>query len=137
MAGDGRLLVADTYNYRVQLLGPNGEPMAAWGWHLFWLWPRPAHGREGFGETASAAFGCGTGLIHVADAKDRRVVMLDEHGNFVSELHIPDSAGKAQTPIQVAVSPDGRTVYATDIANNRVLVLAVDFATTETKEKTP
>ena len=54
--------------------------------------------------------------------------MLDEQGRFVCQFHIPDSSGKAQTPIRLAVSPNGRTVYAADIANNRILMLAVDFS---------
>lgn len=124
VADNGRLLVADTYNYRVQLLDPDGGARAAWGWHLFWLWPRPNDGDKGFGEATSAAFGAD--VIHVADSKNRRLVMLDAHGHFVTGWKVPGATGKAQTPIQVALSPDGKTVYTTDIANNRLAVLGVE-----------
>lgn len=110
VADDGYLLVADTYNYRVQLLSRAGEPEAAWGWHLFWLWPRPAHGREGFGETASAAFGYRSGLIHAADAKDRRVVMLDENGGFrqrISHTRFRRKSADANPGGRLSRCPDG------------------------------
>ena len=126
VADDGRILVADAYNYRVQRFSPAGEPQAAWGWHILWLWPLPAGGAQGFGESTGAAFGPDTPWIHVADARNYRVAMLDEHGRFVSEYTLSHRRGGPYSPMQVAVSPDGKTVYATDLANDRVVVLGVE-----------
>ncbi len=44
-----------------------------------------------------------------------------------SEGHYPSTTYKALfgSPEHIAASPDGSTVYATDLARNRVLVLAV------------
>lgn len=124
-AGDDGILVADAYNYRVQLFESNGKPRAAWGWHALWLWPFPWGGTAGFGEATGAAFGDGQPWIHVADARNYRVVMLDEKGRFVTDYTLSHRRGGPFSPMQVAVSPDGRRVYATDLANDRVIALSV------------
>ncbi|CAN5147126.1 hypothetical protein BH24PSE2_BH24PSE2_06760 [soil metagenome] len=123
---DGRVLVADAYNYRVQLFDPDWQPQAAWGWRVLWLWPRPAGGDQGFGEATGVAFGHGTGLVHVADARNYRVSMLDARGGFVTDYTLSHRRSGPYSPMQVAVSPDGTTLYATDIANDRVIVLTVE-----------
>ena len=41
---DGTIYVADYM--QDQLLGVGGVPQVAWGWHLFWLWPRPNFGAK-------------------------------------------------------------------------------------------
>lgn len=125
VAEDGRILVADAYNYRVQLFEPNGAPSGARGWHVLWLWPLPSGGTAGFGEATGATFGAGSGRIHVADARNYRVVMLDEGGRFVTDYVLSHRRGGPFSPMQVAVSPDGRQLYATDLANDRVVVLTV------------
>ncbi|MBA3562571.1 MAG: 6-bladed beta-propeller [Gammaproteobacteria bacterium] len=123
---DGRVLVADAYNYRLQRFDADWQPQAAWGWHVLWLLPRPAGGDNGFGEATGAAFGGDTGLMHVADARNYRVAMLDEQGRFVTDYTLSHRRGGPYAPMQVAVSADGATLYATDIANNRVLILAIE-----------
>jgi DNA-binding beta-propeller fold protein YncE len=125
VAEDGRILVADAYNYRVQLFEPNAAPSDAWGWHVLWLWPLPSRGTAGFGEATSATFGAGSGRIHVADARNYRVAMLDAGGRFVTDYVLSHRRSGPFSPMQVAASPDGRQVYATDLANDRVVVLSV------------
>jgi DNA-binding beta-propeller fold protein YncE len=126
LAEDGGVLVADAYNYRVQRFGPDGRPRAAWGWDVLWLLPRPAGGARGFGEATGVASGRDQGLIHVADSRNYRVVMLDARGRFITDYTLSHRRGGPFAPMQVAAAPDGRRVYATDLANDRVLVLAVD-----------
>lgn len=125
VSGDGRVLVADAYNYRVQRFDVDWQPRAAWGLHVLWLWPRPAGGDKGFGEATGVAFDHETGLIHVADARNYRLAMLDARGDFVTDYTLAHRRGGPYAPMQVAVSPDGQTLYATDIANDRVVVLTV------------
>jgi hypothetical protein len=36
---EGKLLVADAYNYRIQWFDAGGNPIRRVGDHLFWLWP--------------------------------------------------------------------------------------------------
>ena len=65
------------------------------------------------------------GTIHVADSGNHRVVMLSANGAYQADWAIPDADPNVFSPEQIAVSPNGSTVYATDLAGNRVLVLAV------------
>lgn len=125
-ASDGRVLVADAYNYRVQLFEADGTARTAWGWHVLWLWPLPWGGTGGFGEATGVASSPGQPWIHVADARNYRLVMLDERGRFVTDYTLSHRHGGPFSPMQVAASPDGRRIYATDLANDRVTVLTVD-----------
>lgn len=118
------LLVADAYNYQVQWFDLEGQPLRRVGHHLFWLWPRPVTSTAGFFVPTDAAIGR-NGVIHVADSGNHRVVMLSPNGEYVAEWRIPDADRNVYSPEHVAASPDGSTVYATDLAGNRVLVLAV------------
>jgi copper ion binding protein len=120
----GRLLVADAYNYQLQWFDERGSSQRRLGHRLLGLWPRPADGRQGFNVPTGVAVGP-EGRIHVADSANHRVVMLDPEGGYLAEWRIPDANPKIYSPEQVAVSPDGATVYATDLAGNRLIVLAV------------
>ena len=122
---DGHLLVADAYNYRLQLFEAGGDPIAVWGWHLLWVCPRPAAATTGFDVPTGVAADVQGRFVHVADSANYRVVMLDREGRFVTDFKIEDRKGAFNTPVALAVSPDGRRVYATDIANDRVVVLEV------------
>jgi len=123
---NGGILVADAYNHRIQWFTRTGDPRASWGWHLFWLVPRPASGRDGFHVPTGVAFDPVHRLVHVADSANHRVVMLDANGAFVADWALPEP-GEQYGPTMVAVSPDGTRVYATDTAKNRIVVLEVQF----------
>lgn len=118
------LIVADAYNYRLQEFSSRGDHRASWGWHLFWLWPRGADGRDGFNVPTGVAWDRSHELIHVADSANHRVVMLDRDGAFISEWSIPEPSAQ-YGPTMIAASPDGNRVYATDTAANRIIVLKV------------
>lgn len=124
ITGQRELLVADAYNYQLQWFDLDGQPLRRVGYHLFWLWPRPVTSTAGFFVPTDAAIG-GGGFMHVADSGNRRVVMLSAESAYVAEWRIPDADPTVFSPEHVATSPDGSTVYATDLAGNRVLVLAV------------
>ncbi|MGH7955508.1 MAG: NHL repeat-containing protein, partial [Opitutaceae bacterium] len=131
ISSDGTLIVADAYNYQLQWFDPDGQPTRRVGRHLLWLWPRPASATKGFAvPTGIAVAG---DFIHVADSGNHRVVMLTPRGEYVAELKIPDPMPAIHSPEKVAVSPDGRTVYATDYAANRIAVLRVVWGTARTR----
>ena len=46
-------------------------------------------------------------------------------GAYLADWRIPDANLDIYSPEHIAVSPDGSTIYATDLAANRVLVLSV------------
>ena len=121
---DGELLVADAYNYQLQWFDPQGRSQRRAGYHLLWLWPRPAGSRAGLNVPTGATAGP-DGLIHVADSGNHRVVMLSQRSEYLTQWAIPEADPRINSPEQIAVSPDGGTVYATDFAGNRVIVLRV------------
>ena len=123
---DGTLLVADAYNYQVQTFTSNGQPQSAWGWQLFWLVPRPNNEHRGFKVPTGAVFSSDEKVIHVADSGNHRVVMLDSKGAFITDWFLPDVDVQIYTPVSIAVSPDGKTAYAADIVNGRIIVLSIE-----------
>lgn len=105
--------VADAYNHRIQQFDRKGTHQASWGWHLFWLVPRPASGRDGLHALTGVAFDPVHQLIHVADSANRRVVMLDAHGAFIADWALPETSER-YSPTMLAASSDGDRVYVTD-----------------------
>lgn len=51
--------------------------------------------------------------------------MLSPDGGVLGAWKIPKADPRVYSPEQIAASPDGTTVYATDFAGNRVIVLSV------------
>jgi len=120
----GRIFVADAYNYRVQVFDLEGQHVVSWGRHVGRTVPRPGADTAGFNVPTGVAHDTSHGLLHVADSANRRVVMLDAEGSFISAWALKEPK-ENYSPTMVAVSPDGSRVYATDTANDRVLVLGV------------
>jgi len=118
------LVVADAYNYELQWFDSNGEQSRSLGYQLLWLWPRPGEGESGFNVPTSVAIGP-TGLIRVADSANHRVVMLSAGGKLLGQWKLPRPNPRIYSPEQIAVSPEGKTVYATDLGGSRVVVLEV------------
>lgn len=121
---DGQVVVADAYNYELQWFDANGDAIRRVGYHLFWLWPRPASSTAGFSVPTGASAGP-NGIIHVADSANHRVVMLSARGTFLADWRIPDADRDIYSPEQIAASPDGSTAYATDLGGDRIVVLDV------------
>lgn len=121
---NGDLIVADAYNYQLQWFDASGRAICRAGYHLFFLWPRPADGERGFNVPTSVAVG-GDGRLHVADSANHRIVALSARGDYAGEWRLPNAPSGVNTPEQIAMSPDGTTLYTTDLPGNRVLVLKV------------
>lgn len=125
IAPDGGLLVADAYNYQLQWFDRAGRSVRRAGQHFLRLWPRPSSGDAGFNVPTSAVAD-GHGRLHVADSGNHRIVALSSGGGYLGEWKIPDPEPEIYSPEQLALSPDGGTLYATDLAKNRVLVLRAE-----------
>lgn len=120
----GDILVADAYNYELQWFTESGDAFREVGYRLFSAWPRPATGLVGFNAPTDAAVGP-HGRISVADSANHRVVMLSPDGKFETAWKIPNPVREIFSPEHIAVSADGKTVYATDFAANRLIVLNI------------
>jgi sugar lactone lactonase YvrE len=124
VTAQSEILVADAYNYQLQWFDTSGQPLRRAGYHLFWLWPRPTASTTGFYVPTDAAADP-RGIIHVADSGNHRIVMVSPAGEYVAHWQIPNASLDVFSPEHIAVSPDGSTLYATDLAGGRVLVLTV------------
>jgi len=126
---DGRILVADAYHHRIQRFRPDGEPEASWGRHLAWLVSRPDGDTTGLSIPTGVCAVPDSDLMAVADSGNGRVLLLDGEGRVVDAWTLPnageDGDGGWHSPIGVAAAPDGRRLYLTDFAGDRVIVLRV------------
>ncbi len=116
---DGRLLVADAYNNRIQLFTPDGKAVARWG-GLFGLGiPGSAPGsfRVAIGVAVDAS-----NRIYVADFENHRIQVFTDHGRHLSTFGSRGTRpGEFERPTDLAIGPDGR-IFVVDFGNDRVQV---------------
>ena len=115
---DGSVYVTDTWNHRIQKFTRDGRPIKTWGQYGQPVLDLP--------ETASSLWGPrgiaidARGRILVADTGNKRIVIFDQDGNYVTEFGTGGfDPGQFDEPVAVAVAPSG-TVYVTDTWNQRV-----------------
>lgn len=108
---DGRLLVADSKNHRIQKLDRNGNSVGVFGG------PTPGDGPGQFREPCGVA-AAPDGSIYVADTWNHRIQKLDANGTFLLQWKEQDPAFWG--PRAVAVGPNG-VVYVSDTGNKRIL----------------
>lgn len=119
--GSGRVYVADTYNDRIRVISREGQvgTLAGGAW--------PGH-RDDVGEAArfdtpSALAVDATGVVWVADTRNRAIRRIDAHG-VVSTL-FRGSGRDLVRPISMAVTRDG-FLYVGDMATGCVLQFTRD-----------
>ncbi|MFN2274601.1 MAG: flippase activity-associated protein Agl23 [Anaerolineales bacterium] len=119
-SADGKLVVADSDNHRIQIFSSSGEPLLAWGQYAdAGLGPAP-------GGTFNQPWGVAVsdGDIFVADTWNHRIERFDDQGNFLNSFGFFGTEGGELAlygPRSVAVDDQGR-VYVVDTGNKRVLV---------------
>jgi hypothetical protein len=74
--------------WKLQWFDTAGRPLRRVGYHLLWLWPRPAGSTSGFSVPTDVAVDR-NGVIHVADSGNHRVVMLSPEGEYLTEWRVP------------------------------------------------
>ena len=116
---DGGVVVADAYNNRIQIFGPDGSFRTKWGGPLGlgipgW-WP-------GWFRVATGVTVGPDGRIYTADFYNNRIQVFSAAGEFLGQFGGPASAsGQLELPTDVAVGAD-RTIYVVDFGHDRISV---------------
>ena len=115
---DGSVYVSDTWNHRIQKFTEDGTPVKMWGQYGQPLPGVPESAGSFWGPRGIAVDG--NGNVLVADTGNKRIVVFDKDGNYITEFGTAGfDPGQFDEPVGVAVAPNG-TVYVTDTWNQRV-----------------
>ncbi len=129
----GNVYVADTWNHRIQKFDSNGNFVLAWGGFVNLSDATSAADPDSdskFYGPRGVAIGP-SGNIYVTDTGNKRVLIFDSDGKFVSKIdsgvtperlaqNYPyDQPGEMNEPIGIAVDKDG-DVYVADTRNFRI-----------------
>lgn len=115
---DGNILVADTWNHRIQKFDSDGKFLLQWGVSgqagegLDRLW-----GPRGLAVASD-------GRVYVTDAGNKRVVAFSSDGKALFEFGTNGDA-KVDEPVGIALGPDAN-VYVADTWNMRVAIFSPD-----------
>jgi len=116
---DGSVLVADTWNHRVQRFSADGEFLAMWG--FFGAGEAP----EAFWGPRSVAVSA-DGRVFVTDTGNKRIVVFTLDGEFVTEFgEVGFSPGQFDEPVGLALDGLGQ-LFVADTWNQRIQVLTTD-----------
>jgi uncharacterized protein (TIGR03663 family) len=118
---DGSVYVADTWNHRIQKFTAQGKFVAKWGFGISEDLNDPygMYGPRGIDVGAD-------GLIYVTDTGNKRIIVFDDQGKFVSQL---GEAGfgpeQFSEPVGIDVGDSG-LAFVADTWNQRVQALQTD-----------
>ena len=117
VAADGRVFVADSGNYRIQVFEANGTFVRKWG----------SYGTlDGQFKTPSDVAVAPNGRVFVADSDNHRIQVFEADGTFVSKWVKGGEPGSSLGyPQGVAVASDG-LVFVSDSINYRIQVFDAD-----------
>jgi uncharacterized protein (TIGR03663 family) len=129
----GNVYAADTWNHRIQKFGPDGKFLAKWGAFINLGDPAaaadPQRDAKFYGPRGVAVGPDGN--VYVTDTGNKRVLVFDPNGNFVSKIDsgmsptrvAPDypfnQPGELNEPIGIAVDKQ-KNVYVADTNNQRI-----------------
>ena len=139
-AADGRIFIADTFNFRIRVISADGATVSTYA----------GDGVENFadGSTSTASFNFPLGIalttdgrLFVADEFNNRIRVISDDGTTVS-TYAGDGGAAAfadgstttarfSAPRGVAVAADGR-LFIADTDNHRIRVISTDGATVST-----
>ncbi len=113
---DGNILVADTWNHRIQKFDSNGNFLIQWG--------LPGEAKDGLDRLwgPRGVVVSPDGKVFVTDTGNKRVVVFTSEGKPLYEFENEGSA-KLDEPVGIAISSDGK-VFIADTWNFRVAVFS-------------
>ncbi|NPA92735.1 MAG: TIGR03663 family protein [Chloroflexi bacterium] len=130
VAPDGSLYVADTRNFRIQHIAPDGQVLQVWGTYGNLMDGGPEAAPPGtFNEPWGVAVGP-DGSVYVTDTWNHRIQKFTADGKFITMWGQFGNDGSPLSlwgPRDVVVDAQGR-VYVTDTGNKRVVIFDADGA---------
>jgi tripartite motif-containing protein 71 len=126
VGADGRVLVPDSFNFRLKIMDQSGHNLVS---------PPPCGVYPPLGTTPPSLLGGCTGVtqdaagnIYAAAPSEQVVYKFDSAGNLLTKFGTPNTAGTADgqfnQPYDVAVYGD--RLYVSEVGNNRISVLGLD-----------
>ncbi|MFO7945795.1 MAG: hypothetical protein R6V19_03135, partial [Armatimonadota bacterium] len=109
---DGSIYASDHSQHRILKFDSSGTYVGGWG--------APGDAPEQFQHPRGIDVDS-NGDVYVADSVGNRVQKFDSDGNFITEFgEMGTGDGQFKFPTDVAVTPDGNSVYVCDTLNHRV-----------------
>jgi predicted membrane-bound mannosyltransferase/DNA-binding beta-propeller fold protein YncE len=128
VASDGSLVVADTWNFRIQYLSPDYSPITTWGQPLTTGFGAPVEPMDGFWGPRSVAI-TADNRVYVSDTGNKRIrvyQLLDGTATFIMDISSGGSGvGQIDEPSGLAIHPDGR-LFVADTWNRRISVFTTE-----------
>ncbi|GIU71241.1 MAG: hypothetical protein KatS3mg003_0720 [Candidatus Nitrosocaldaceae archaeon] len=112
---NNRIIVADTYNDRIQVFDSNGNFLFEFG----------SYGDDDgeFDDPRGVAYDPNNNRIIVADTYNQRIQVFDSNGNFLFEFgSYGDDDGEFDDPTDVTYDPNNNRIIVADRNNNRIQV---------------
>jgi uncharacterized protein (TIGR03663 family) len=121
LSPDGQwIYVADTWNHRIQKFTAAGQPVKTWGTPIYDPITSGPYGLWGPRGIAVDSLG----HVLVADTGNKRIVIYDSDGNFISQFGGEGAAaGQFDEPVGLALDRSGN-LYVADTWNQRIQVFA-------------
>jgi predicted membrane-bound mannosyltransferase/sugar lactone lactonase YvrE len=118
---DARFIyVTDTWNHRIQKFSSDGTPIKMWGKPVYDPSNTDPNGLWGPRGIAIDSLG----RVFVADTGNKRVIIYDADGNFISQIGTEGMApGQFEEPVGLALDANNY-LYAADTWNQRIQVFA-------------
>lgn len=121
VSADGTIFVADTWNGRIQAFDSEGRFLRSWGYF------NTTDGELGdpyalFGPRGVAVDA--EGNLVVADTGNKRILRYSPFGDFIDQIGGGGVIlGRFEEPTDVAVHPEGGSIYVADNWNRRIQIL--------------
>jgi len=126
VASDGSVIVADTWNHRIQVFDKNGTFIRSWGGTLERVEPGQKGTDFGFFGPRDVAVDA-ENHIYVADTGNKRIRVYDLMGTHLYDFGVSGhDLGQLNEPVGLAINNRTREIYVANTWNRRIEVYALD-----------
>jgi predicted membrane-bound mannosyltransferase/sugar lactone lactonase YvrE len=128
VGADGSLVIADTWNFRIQYLSPDYSPITSWGQPITVGFDVPVEPFDGFWGPRSVAISADN-RVYVSDTGNKRVrvyQLADGTATYIYDIASGGSGlGQIDEPSGLVIHPDGR-LFVADTWNRRISVFTTE-----------